>query len=135
MPTFVSLGNCSKIIVISLIKASIRLFDPQPGATAGMNQALELKIFKFIGYIGTCLGALMAPRGVLNRAGTASQCLCFVVDQVLLTIDKLAIEATVKPANTTKVWRAAAAPEDCRAAVRVSDVEMALTNSPQFGRK
>ena len=100
-----------------------------------MNQALELMIFKFIGYIGTCLGALMAPRGVLNRAGTASQCLFFVVDQVLLTIDKLAIEATVKPANTTKGWRAAAAPEDCRAAVRVSDVEMALTNSPQFGRK
>ena len=100
-----------------------------------MNQALELKIFKFIGYIGTCLGALMAPRGVLNRAGTVSQCLFFVVDQVLLTIDKLAIEATVKPANTTKGWRAAGAPEDCRAAVRVSDVEMALTNSPQFGRK
>jgi len=67
-----------------------------------MNQALELKIFKFIGYIGTCLGALMAPRGVLNRAGTASQSLCFVVDQVLLTIDKPAVEAPVKPANTTR---------------------------------
>ena len=102
---------------------------------AGVNQELELKLFNFIGSIGHCFGALIRPKGGLNRAGTASQCLCFVVDQVLLTIDKLAIEATVKPANTTKGWRAAAASEDCRAAVRVSDVEMALTNSPQFGRK
>ena len=42
-------------------------------------------IYKCIRSIGIVTTALLGPKGSLNRACTASKCLCFVVDQVPLT--------------------------------------------------
>ena len=61
-------------------QTSIGLFDPQPCAVAGANHELELKIFKGIRSIAIGTSALIGPKGCLNRAGTAANCLCFVVD-------------------------------------------------------
>jgi hypothetical protein len=52
---------------------------------AGVDQELELKMFKGMGSIGIGPTALIGPKLCLNRAGTAAMCLCFVVDQVPLT--------------------------------------------------
>ena len=66
-------------------QASIGLFDPKPSAMAGVDQELELKMFKGMGSIGISPSALIGPKLCLNRAGTAAKCLCFVVDQGPLT--------------------------------------------------
>ena len=66
-------------------QTNIGLFDPQPGAMAGVNQKLELKMFNRILTIGICPSALFGPKRCLNSARTAAKCLCFVVDQVPLT--------------------------------------------------
>ena len=66
-------------------RQSIGLFDPKPSAMAGVDQELELKIFKGIGSIGIGPSAPIGPKRCLNRAGTAAKCLCFVVDRVSLT--------------------------------------------------
>ena len=66
-------------------QASIGLFNPQPGAMAGVNQELQLKMFNRIRTIGIGLSALIGPKRCLNFARTAAKCLCFVVDQVPLT--------------------------------------------------
>ena len=52
---------------------------------AGVNQELELKLFKFIGSIGIGPSALVGLKRCLNCVGTAAECLCLVVDQVSLT--------------------------------------------------
>jgi hypothetical protein len=66
-------------------QASIGLFDPQPGAMAGVNQELQLKMFNRIRTIGIGPSALFGPKLCLNSARTAAKSLCFVVDQVPLT--------------------------------------------------
>ena len=73
------------MLLLSEDQTSIGLFDPHPGAMAGVNQELELKMFKGIRSIGIGTSALIGPKECLNRAGTSEKCLCFVVDQVPLT--------------------------------------------------